>query len=118
MKESRQLMFDSAMKVFPRKSVQRAHFKRKVRIVYQNIDRAELLLRSSDHFVNLNFLRDIGLKDHAAAAGVLNFVENICGSFFVSVVINDDGGAALGQTDGRRGADAAARAGHENNFTL
>ena len=111
-------MLNRAVKTLPGQSVQRTNLKGKVSVVHQHIDRAERLLSRLHHLVDLIFLRDVRLKDYAAAAGVLNFLQDFVSSVFILVVIDDDRSAALRQANGGGRANAAARAGHKNDFPV
>ena len=53
----------------------------------------------------------------AAPPALGNLIGYFFGSLFVLMIIDDNRGAGLRQTNGRGGADTAARAGYERDFT-
>src|ERR1043166_3732353 len=92
------LMLNGAMKTLPGKLVQLADLERKVSVVDQDIDGAELFPDSSYHRVDLLSLRHVRLEDHAAPTVSFNFLENFCRGLLILVVVNNNKGAGPSQS--------------------
>lgn len=88
MKKSRNLVLQSAMKIVPRKLVQRTHLERKVSVVDQNIDGAKLAFCRLHHPFDFLASGHIGLKNGAARAARFYLSENSFGRGLVFMIIH------------------------------
>ena len=88
-------MVDRFVKFLPGDLVERAHSKREIGVVDQHIDVAKLILGGLDHRIDLPALRDVGLKDDAAAARGFDLIEDFFRRLLIPVVIDDNRRAAL-----------------------
>lgn len=111
-------MLDGAVKTFPGKIVQLADFKGKIGIIDQYVDRAKLTSRGANHLLDLVWARHIRLKNHPAAASVLDFSQDFFSRLPVLVIIDEDRSAAFAQTNRGGCPDAPACAGDQNDFSF
>src|SRR3989338_1376104 len=96
--------------------MERVHLKGEVGVVHQHIHPGKSLVYRPRHLLHLFRSRHVGLKDHSPAARLLHLFQDLRGLVAVLKVVDDDGGASLGQPLCRGGADAPARPRNENDL--
>src|SRR5207237_3568762 len=79
----------------------------------EDVERAELLLRASEHARDVFGPTDIGLDRETIRATLPHLGEGVFGGCFVLAVVDRDSHAALGQLERDAAADAARASGDQ-----
>ena len=88
------------------------------RVVHEDVQQTERLLRFLEQAVDVRFLRDIGLNRDGPAALGGDLGDDLVRAGPAGGVIDDDGGSFRGELFGDGGADAFGRAGDDRDFAV
>jgi hypothetical protein len=83
-----------------------------------NVELAEVLDGLVHHLDGLGDVADVGLDGDGVAAHLLDLLDELVGGFLGVGVVDDDLGAAAGELNGHRRANATAGAGDEGDLAI